>query len=205
MSIFKILMEKPWLPDESGVADHHPGSFAVPNQKVGLVVFLAIVAVLFFLFGAAYHMRIALSNDWVAMPEPPLLWMNTGVLVLCSVIFEIARGAAHRGRITRMKQTFFIAGGLTLVFLTGQLVVWNQLVDVGYLAASNPANAFFYMITGTHAVHLLGGLVAWGRAAVKMGPNGDLSASRTSVDVCALYWHFLLLVWLVMFALLLNT
>ena len=89
-------------------------------------LYLAIVAVLFFLFGAAYHMRIVLSNDWVVLPEPPLLWANTVVLVLTSIAFEWARSAAHRGREERMKTAFMVAGALTLVFLIGQIIVWNQ-------------------------------------------------------------------------------
>ena len=74
-------------------------------------------------------------------------------------------------------------------------------------SAGNPANAFFYVLTALHGLHLIGGLVVLGpddgascRAAVRS--SVDL---RLSVELCAMYWHFLLLVWLVLFALLLNT
>ena len=205
MGLFAKLTEKPWLPDETGVAQLRTGGFPVPNRKVALTVFLAIVGVLFFLFFAAYHMRIELSTDWVSMPEPPLLWLNSGVLILCSIAFEWARGAGARGNANTLKTAFLVAGVLTFAFLAGQLVVWDQMVGLGYLAQTNPANGFFYMITGVHGVHLLGGLIAWGRAAFRMYRRADVGDAQVSVDLCAMYWHFLLLVWLVMFALLLNT
>jgi cytochrome c oxidase subunit III len=74
--------------------------------------------------------------------------------------------------------------------------------DAGYLLITNPGNAFFYLITGAHALHVLGGLVALGRTADKVRRNADSGEVRLSVELCALYWHFLLLVWLVLFALL---
>ena len=94
---------------------------------------------------------------------------------------------------------------LTLVFLVGQLIVWNQLIEYGYTAEKNPANAFFYLITGVHGAHLLGGLIAWIRAARKIREGVDPSVLRVSVELCAIYWHFLLFVWVVMLALFLNT
>ena len=76
---------------------------------------------------------------------------------------------------------------------------------LGYYASSNPANAFFYLITLLHGVHLLGGLVAWARTSDKVRRGIAVEKVRLSVELCAVYWHFLLLVWLVMFAMLLFT
>jgi len=205
VSIFKKLASKPWLSDQIGTLEGDTEGFEVSNQKVVLLGFLAVVGVIFFLFFAAYHMRIELSNDWVAMPEPPLLWLNTGILILCSIAFEWARGASNRGGISALRKSFVIAGFLTVAFLAGQLVVWQQLLDLGYAAQANPSNAFFYMITATHGAHLLGGLVAWVRATSRIVGSDDVEDSRSIVELCAIYWHFLLLVWLGMFALLMNT
>ena len=218
MNIFKRLAEKPWIHEPGAVAETRTASFAVSNQKVALVLFLAIVGVLFFLFFAAYHMRIELTSDWVAIPEPPLLWFNTVVLGIASVAFEWARGAARTGREGTARTAFLVAGALTLSFLVLQLVVWDQMLGLGYFAHSNPANSFFYLITAVHGLHLLGGLIAWGRAltrfrstaAVAGDGGGDIAQERLarlsrSVDLCALYWHFLLLVWLGMMAMFLNT
>ena len=219
MGIFKNLGEKPWLAQPETVVELRTTSYAASNQKVALIVFLAIVGVLFFLFFAAYHMRLeplefgGEQSDWVPMPEPPLLWFNTIVLGLASVAFEWARRACNRGKLATARLAFLIAGGATLAFLALQLLVWNQLVASGYYAHANPANSFFYVITGVHGVHLLGGLVAWARAARRFAAGeadgaepAEINAKlRSSVDLCALYWHFLLLIWLGMLALFVNT
>ena len=224
MNIFKRLAEKPWIYQAGSVTELRTASYAASNQKVALVCFLAIVGVLFSLFFAAYHMRLeplefgaGRQSDWAPLPEPMLLWFNTAVLVLASGAYEWARRAAKSGDTGTAKLAFLAAGGATLAFLVLQLVVWNELVARGYYAHANPANAFFYLITGVHGVHLLGGLVAWARAARRFagagaaGVEGEDAAAanrqrlRHSIDLCALYWHFLLLVWLGMLALFVNT
>jgi len=73
------------------------------------------------------------------------------------------------------------------------------------IASSNPANGFFYLLTGLHGVHLLGGLVAWVRTSAKVRAGEDNARINMSVGLCAVYWHFLLVVWLVLFGLLLLT
>jgi cytochrome c oxidase subunit 3 len=89
-----------------------------------------------------------------------------------------------------------------LAFLSGQLVAWQQLTGEGYRLAANPANAFFYVLTGLHGLHLLGGLVALGRTTEKAWRTADTARLRLPVDLCATYWHFLLLVWLVFLSIL---
>jgi cytochrome c oxidase subunit 3 len=99
-----------------------------------------------------------------------------------------------------------IAGGLfSFSFLAGQLWAWQQLNAAGYFLAANPANAFFYLLTALHGLHLLGGLWVWGKTTAKLRPGVEVGAVRLSVELCAVYWHYLLLVWLVLFALLLDT
>ena len=172
--------------------------------RIGLWVFLAVVTSLFALFISAYAMRMELA-DWKPLPEPWLLWLNTGVLILTSVAMQWTRAAAARGRADHVRIGLIAAGSLTFAFLAGQLVVWQQLNASGYLAAENPANAFFYLLTALHGLHLLGGLVAWGRTMAKVRRGVKLADVRLSVELCTVYWHYLLLVWLVLFALLLST
>ena len=217
MNIFKRLAEKPWIHAPNAVAELRTASYAASNQKVALVCFLAIVGVLFTLFFVAYHMRLeplefaaGQRTDWVPLPEPTLLWFNTLVLLAASAAYEWARREAKRGSTGNAKLAFLGAGAATLAFLVLQLVVWNQLAARGYYAHANPANAFFYLITGVHGAHLLGGLVAWGRAARRFSAAAataaaDLARLRHSVELCALYWHFLLLVWVGMLALFVST
>ena len=97
------------------------------------------------------------------------------------------------------------AGATVFAFLIGQLLAWQQLNAGGYYLASNPASTFFYLLTAVHGLHLLGGLVALGRAAIRVRRGVDPNRLRLSLELCAMYWHFLLLVWLVLFALLFIT
>jgi cytochrome c oxidase subunit 3 len=193
-------MAKPWL--EVGaigeVAD--TGASSLPAATIGLGVFLAVVSSLFALFISAYFMRMQVA-DWAELPSPKLLWFNTGVLILSSVALQYAQVAARRGRIVDVGDGLIAGGLFALTFLVGQLFAWQQLNAAGYFLSANPANAFFYLLTGVHGLHLLGGLVALGRAAGKVW-RGELGQVRLSVQLCAIYWHFLLALWLVLFSLL---
>lgn len=195
------LMAKPWL--EQGVIGDAIGleGSQLPTAKIGLGVFLAVVGCLFALFTSAYFMRMALS-DWQALPLPRVLWFNTGVLVLSSIALQCASVAARRGEIDAVRLGLVTAGLTALAFLGGQLVAWRELTADGYLLTANPANSFFYLITGMHGLHILGGLVGLGRTTAGAWNGARPERLRLSVELCAMYWHFLLFVWLAIFALL---
>ncbi|MCG7360798.1 cytochrome c oxidase subunit 3 [Roseomonas sp. ACRSG] len=198
------LTGKPWL--ETGTADtiHADGPGRLPAEKVGLGVFLAVVSALFALFASAYSMRMHMASDWRSLPLPWLLWPNTGLLVLSSLALGWAQLAARRGRAESLRNALAAGGGSALLFLAGQVLACQQLAGAGFYMAANPANAFFYLLTALHGLHLLGGLVALGRAAARLSQGGATRRMTLAVDLCALYWHFLLLVWLAVLALLLH-
>ena len=102
-----------------------------------------------------------------------------------------------------LRDGLHIGGVLTLGFLAGQLFVWQQLVGLGYYADANTANAFFYLLTALHGIHMLGGLVAWVRSVTRMWQGSPVRNLRLSVELCTTYWHYLLLIWLIVFSLLL--
>jgi cytochrome c oxidase subunit III len=188
------LASKPWL--EQGTADILPEANATPPSKIGLGIFLAVVGSLFALFFSAYAMRMQLP-DWRTLPIPAILWLNTAMLVLSSLALHGAKSAIGRGEMPELRMGLLAAGISAMAFLSGQLLVWRQLTGEGYLLAANPANAFFYVLTGVHGLHLLGGLVALGRTTEKAWRETTTEPLRLSVELCATYWHFLLLVWLV--------
>ena len=90
----------------------------------------------------------------------------------------------------------------TLLFLAGQLAAWKQLTAMVLGDFSNPSVGFFFMISGIHGLHMMGGLVALIRAISRAFGQSDVRAMEHSVSNCALYWHYLLGVWLVVFGLL---
>ena len=175
------------------------------TEKVGLLVFLSAITVLFTLLIISYNGRILLASDWRPMPDPWLLWLNTGVLILSSVAFQRTRRSARRGQIDGVRSGLRVSGGLAFAFLAGQLLASFQLIGLGYYASANPANAFFYLLTGLHAVHLIGGLVAWGRTQARVRRGYSAAQVFLSIELCAMYWHFLLFVWLILFTLMLVT
>ena len=205
VSFFHQLTEKPWVTVHGTVVELRDGAaFSLPTATFGLRLLLGVITVLFTLLVVAYVDRMALA-DWRPLPEPWLLWLNTAMLILSSVALQWARVSADRGQIDGLRFGLFAGGSFAFAFLAGQLLAWRQLAALGYFAATNPANAFFYLITALHAVHLLGGLVAWGRTTAKVRRCSEVVQVRLSVELCAVYWHFLLIVWLVLFALLLFT
>jgi len=189
--------------EEGEIADF-PGAELLsrpPAAKVGLGVFLAVAGCLFSLLCAAFFMRMD-APDWQAPPIPGILWFNTAVLIASSLALDLARRAADRRETDDVKSWLLVGGGCALLFLLGQLWAWRELAAQGLYASSNPANAFFYLLTGTHALHLVGGLAALARTArAAWGGHGGAELAA-SVELCAIYWHFLLFVWLLLFAML---
>jgi cytochrome c oxidase subunit 3 len=200
--MFHQLMAKPWVTDQGKVDDLYAGGASSElAKKLALRAFLAVVAVLFMLLVVAYGRRMA-YEDWRPSPQLGLLWANTFVLILSSIALQWAQFSVRRGQMDAMRVGLLAAGAFTVVFLFGQLLAWRQLGTMVYFEVTNPAIAFFYLITGLHGLHLLGGLVAWGRTVAKVWGDFEVAKIRQSVELCTVYWHFLLLVWLVLFGLL---
>ena len=204
MSIFDQLTEKPWLTPEGTAADVRVhGLDSLPAKKLALRVFLGVVTVLFMLLITAYGDRMA-YEDWRPTPQLGLLWNNTFMLVLSSIAMQWAQYSVRRGQLDGLRIGLLAGGVFTVVFLVGQILAWRQLALMNYFDITNPAIAFFYLITGLHGLHLMGGLVAWSRTAIKVWGDFDAAQVRQSVELCTVYWHFMLLVWLILFGLLFS-
>ena len=181
------------------------------TQKVGLWVFLAVISSLFGLFISAYYIRMGQGHtvlqDWNSLSDPPVLWLNTFVLLVSSLVMQWARSCVRAGNKRQTRDGLLLGGLLTLAFIAGQLYAWRQVVpSVDGWFLQDPAVAFFYLLTAVHGLHLLGGLYVCGRTLLRL-QNGKVEAidARVSVELCTTYWHYLLLVWLILFGLLLST
>ncbi len=195
------------------------------RYRLGLMVGMVSVVLLFITFSCTFIFRHHIKrldprtgntiSDWTPIPLPyGLLFLNTAVLLLSSFTIEKGRRqafeqaavapitalpgiAADRAwRVPWVGVTAFM--GLT--FLAGQALAWRQLLQQGYLPAANPANSFFYLLTGLHAVHLLGGVLALGYAVLAGFLSRPLERKRVAVDVAAWYWHFMGMLWVYVFA-----
>ncbi|MCS5587294.1 MAG: cytochrome c oxidase subunit 3 [Porticoccaceae bacterium] len=187
----------------------------IKTAKTGLHFLMAAISSMFLLFLIAYILRSQVS-DWEALSQPwqPLsdtgqLWFNSALLAVASIALEYARRSIKdldNSKLTR--DCMLLACAATVAFLIGQLLVWKKLAAMGFMASSNAANAFFYLLTGLHGLHLMGGLVVLTvatyrckRLAFELQEPLRLR-TKSSIELCATYWHFLLLLWLGLFALL---
>lgn len=194
------LMAKPWLEVGSfGEAETPPRR--APSEKLGLAVLLGVIGALFALFASAYVMRMA-SSDWQATPLPRILWVSTGALIVSSLALQLAVVAAREAEIGWVRGA--LAGGAAagVAFLMLQWMAWGELRSTGHVLSGNPSSSFFYLMTGIHALHIWGGLVGLARSIAGAWTNASPHRLTLSVEMCAMYWHFLLFIWLLIFALL---
>jgi len=168
----------------------------------GLFVLIAASTMVFAALTSAFVVRRGLSDDWTSLPKPPVLFVNTIVLILSSVVLDLSRRALKAGNRSRFNLWWTVATALGVTFLLGQAYAWRQLNDAGFFIATNPASSFFYVLTASHAFHLLGGVAALLYVDVqalrlRLGP-----AKRTAIDVTAIFWHFLDGLWVYLMVLL---
>lgn len=204
MSLLRKLTAKPW---EHAGEMHGPHGGNVPDRpagRAGLYLFLGVITSFFLLFTISHQMR-ASYPDWSAVAEPGILWANSVVLVLASIVLQIAANAAGREDLATMRRSLLAAFLLTAVFILGQSIAWKQMLDAGFYAAGNPANAFFYLFTGLHALHLFGGMWFLLNAVVRARKTPPDDALPARIGLCATYWHFLLVVWALLFYLLISS
>jgi cytochrome c oxidase subunit 3 len=210
--LIQRLKDKPWA--KQGIVPTSQESVTSSAPKVGLWVFLAVVSSLFALFASAYMMRMGGHGGlpaWRPLDEPNVLWINTLVLVVASGAMQIARNRMDADDFAGGRSYFLGAGLLTLVFLAGQAFAWQQARAAGGFGPGDPAFAFFVLLTAVHGLHLLGGLWVLGRTTARIFRSTHSanvvtrSRLRLSVQLCTTYWHWLLLIWLGLFALLLST
>ncbi len=213
-----------------GGDDSGPGlpdyAMRLRRARLGLLVALTPVLMLFVSFTSAYIVRQGLPTldprtntlvrDWIPVTLPKLLLINTGVLILSSVFIELARrqskeqaalraitahprvSAGDQMRIPWLSMTLVL--GLT--FLLGQWTAWRQLAANGFYVATTPSSSFVYLLTGTHAIHLMGGVLALLVAGIASLLRRSAATRSIVVDLTAWYWHFMAALWIYILCLL---
>jgi cytochrome c oxidase subunit 3 len=181
-----------------------------------MFVALAPILMLFVAFTSSYIVRQGLGEDWRATELPDILWINTAILVASSITLELARRSlTKQAALAEVPSVPGVAPvkpaaapwlPITLVlglgFLAGQWMAWGQLARQGIFISSNPSSSFVYLLTGAHAVHLAGGVLALAYAAATAVLSQGWERRRMVVDVTSWYWHFMAVLWIYIFALL---
>jgi cytochrome c oxidase subunit 3 len=192
-----------YRPDENPEPD--PQRWATPLSAYRTATLFAIfsIASVFATLTHVLESRWAHSRDWVSISLPPILYVNSAILVVSSVTIELARLAANRDR--RATSWLWVTLLLGFAFVGGQLLAWRELVARGLYVASNPGSFFFYFLTGIHGLHLVGGILVLACVVLFAGRLARKGQQKTAVSVVALYWHFMDGLWLYLFTLLFMT
>ncbi len=214
MSLFKTLGEKPWLaePSPATVGAPVPEVDTLGASRIVLRFIMAIVSVLFFLFTITFLARSqypdfqALAGQpWQPLTDSTRLWFNTGILVCASLAMQFGLRGSQLGNIGHAIGGICAALFFSVFFLLAQLNLWDQLQAMGFYVSSNPANSYFYLLTAVHGLHLLGGLIVLSNVAFRVWYDDAPDKLSGPLQLCTTYWHFLLAVWLVLFALLTSS
>jgi cytochrome c oxidase subunit III len=175
----------------------HKSSRPASPRRYYTGIAVAIVSILMFFMAlvSAYVIRKASGTDWIPLRFPAIVWVNTSALLASSLTMEFARRRLLASDLPAFRRWWSVTSILGLFFLTGQLIVWRELVAQGVYVASNPASSFFYVFTGAHAVHVIGGVGALLFVAFRRFENAKVSR-LTAVEVTSYFWHFLDALWL---------
>jgi cytochrome c oxidase subunit 3 len=196
------------------------------RARLGLIVALTGVVMIFVSYSSAYIIRQGLPtldprtgtlvHDWLPLHLPSFLLINTLVLLISTITMELARRQSARE--TTAAASVAIPSNnhpraeampwlalttiLGLAFLAGQWLVWSELAAGGVYLATSPSSSFFYLLTGVHAIHLLGGIVALLAALAAAALRKSVATRGVLVDVSAWYWHFMTFLWVYILGLL---
>jgi cytochrome c oxidase subunit 3 len=202
----------PKLPGPNGKGSNgHGHPFRDPElyarrYRIGMWVGLASIAMMFTSLSSAYIVRAASSSDWFPLLMPRVLLLSTALILVSSFTVELARRKLKSSLFTQYSSYLLITGLLGLAFLASQLVAWRQLAKQGIYLASNPHSSFFYLLTATHGLHLIGGLLAlsflWLRSRRPVEKASAVANRQAAADAVSIYWHFMDALWIYLFLLL---
>jgi cytochrome c oxidase subunit 3 len=160
--------------------------------EIGMYVLLVPILMFFLALASAYVVRHGFGEAWIRIPLPPLLWGNTVVLLVSSLLLEVGRRA--RGQRIRIWLWGSVAMGT--LFVLGQWMVWQQLLASGIRIESSGHSSFFYLLTAAHAIHLMAGLLGLLLATTWPQQGRWSLGSPDVIRIAAIYWHFMAALWL---------
>ena len=200
--LFGTLAEKPWEKEQAAIDNYHPGkTFNLSKQTSAVIVIFGVSTVLFSLILTGYLYTIPPGQDTKFLFKPNLLWINTIILFFVTYFFSKITKDLKKNDTTKIKKNLILVGGLSYLFLFGQILFWYQLMQDEKFVSTNSYFSSFYIFTAVHGLHLLGGLFFWGKVCsqtLKLKQN-EITSQNKSISALSLYWTFLLIVWLIFF------
>tara|TARA_B100000073_G_scaffold285073_1_gene246506 strand:- start:681 stop:1361 length:681 start_codon:yes stop_codon:yes gene_type:complete len=200
--LFGTLLDKPWENDQAALDNAHEGkTFNISIQKSAVVIIFGIATVLFSLVFTSYLYTLPPDQDTKYLLRPNLLWINTLVLFIITYFFNKLTSDLKKKDPSKIKRNLLIVGGLTYLFLFGQVIFWFQLLKSGNYVSTNSYFANFYVFTALHGLHLFGGLFFWGIVSSKVLKleQHKIIEQEKNISALSIYWTFLLIVWLMFF------
>ena len=200
--LFGTLTQKPWEKEQAPIDNYHQGkTFEISTQKSAVIIIFGIATVLFRLIFTGYIYSIPPNQDTNYLLKPNLLWFNTFVLFVVAYYFNRINSNLDNKETLKIKKDIILVGGLSYLFLFGQLLFWVQLIKSGNSISTNSYFSSFYVFTALHGVHLLGGLFFWGRVASRILKlhHSKITEEQKNISALSWYWTFLLVVWLTFF------
>src|SRR5579871_296993 len=167
----------------------------------GIWVALSAIAMTFAALTSALYVREGAATDWHHIQLPNILWFNASALIASSIALELARhrvsGYMRGLELSRSKAALWLNATLLLggVFVVGQYLAWLKLRSQGLYLPTNPNSSFFYVLTGVHAVHVLGGLGGLIRVMFKFHSTRH-PLRRSTMDATSYFWHFMGALWM---------
>lgn len=189
--------------DDGGDSGKRRGPQLPSSRRYATAIVIAIISIVMFFMAmaSAYIYLRANSNRWVPLHLPWIIWVNTALLLLSSGAMELARRRLALADVAQFRKLWAVATTLGVLFLIGQLVAWRQFVLAGFYVSTNQASSFFYIFTGLHGLHLLGGICALLYVSFRKFEKAKVSRS-VAADVVSYYWHFMDGLWIFLLALL---
>ena len=194
--------------DDDNEAERPRPQCAPGAGLLAMQVMLVSIGALFITIAIVYLVRSRTPVRWGPVGVPGLLWLSTALIVASSGSLESARRSFVRLRVNEYARSLLITFFLGAGFLMCQLLALRQLIAQGIYLRYNPHSSLFYVVTGAHGLHLLGGMIALFYLVIRaslatQNVRLELGRQRTLLSVSALYWHFLDALWVGLFALLL--
>ena len=200
--LFGTLLQKPWDNEQAAIDNAHEGkTFDLTVQKSAVLIIFGIATVLFSLVFTSYLYTLPPDQDTQYLLRPNLLWINTLILFFVTYYFNKVTGDLEKKDTSKVKRNLLIIGGLTYLFLFGQIIFWFQLLKSGNYVSTNSYFANFYVFTALHGLHLFGGLFFWGIVSSKVLKleQHKIIEQEKNISALSIYWTFLLIVWLMFF------